>query len=720
MATSANIPAMFGRVWTGPPEAALWDMYENDVSFDEASQNVMNDSMSDSSDIFGEQQLGDDLEGDDPDALEKAIYQINVATDNGSDPSGIMTPYGPGLGIEEIGALVEQYPGIESGLDLGAKDDYFSDADFFVKGASDELDAIIDAVEESTEREGRIGEEPGFWGRIGEQLASVFDIEPAYASDGLTPSDSPIQSEDDAGVLDWFGSVASNIADFFTEGLEAGAEGQMALAGAYQNIGGDILEQGQDFADGVFSSVPPLMTGPSVLGAGFQAQPGAELNQLLDLSPAEILENLRRDETPYGEITDWMNSQEFDTLAAQGGNDPSRLRAILESMAPEMEMYGRGIDGGPAPDDPVIDDAGGDQGFWGGIGATLGRAGDIIGNPNLLTNRNFFGLPSDDKTGETGETDKTDLNETFPPKNGGVAPSKKDGPGLDWTPRTEEQIEWDAWYDGLSSEEKFEYDELVKAYSVTQTAESAATNAREKIIGKKTTPPKTSPTSAFIASQAGAPERSAGTIINENLRKVFYSKMYARPEANRWDVQKQLPTLFSQTKTLFFLHEGRNAWDAYGKQALDTGTSTTDKSKRAAAQTELDSAYKKFLGQYLANPLSKRAGWNFKSKLSDLSIMLGKSKEDADAAGQIAEWSWADANFGDTAGDRGVINRDSLVKLNATQGSTGYYSDRIHSSIDKLLTYYRNMGEMTEPQILAHMTKSFSGGDGMLPEEEFA
>jgi len=234
----------------------------------------------------------------------------------------------------------------------------------------------------------------------------------------------------------------------------------------------------------------------------------------------------------------------------------------------------------------------------------------------------------------------------------------------------------------------------------TQETGDTKETGKAKKTEVQTGPPKTIQVAKVVAG--AIEEEKPGETINENLRKVFYSKMYAQPGTNRWDVQRQLPTLFSQTKTLFFLHEGGDAWTEYGKMALE-GVGEA----KETARTQLDNAYDEFLSGYLANPLSKRTGLNFRSRLNRLNSLMKKSRKDVSGTPQEAEWLWADATFGDTAGDRGKTNRDTLVKLHATQGSVGYFSDRIQSSIDKQLAYYRNMGEMTEPEILAHMTKTF-------------
>ena len=60
MADSRNIPAMFGRVYTAAPPEVFWDMYENDSSFDEASQRQIDREMNFDLDPFA------DLMGTDP------------------------------------------------------------------------------------------------------------------------------------------------------------------------------------------------------------------------------------------------------------------------------------------------------------------------------------------------------------------------------------------------------------------------------------------------------------------------------------------------------------------------------------------------------------------------------------------------------------------------------------------------------------------------------
>jgi hypothetical protein len=687
--SSENIPSMFGRVWTGPPEAALWDMYENDASFDEASQNVMDTSMADFSDLLGEDP---DLEDQDPDALEKAIYQINVAMDNDLDPSGINTPYGPGLGLEEISALVEQYPAIEAGLELGAMEDYFSDADFFVDGASDELDAIIDAVGQRTEAEGRIGEESSFWGRIGDQLSGLFNIDTAYASEGLPPPEPPIEPEDDSGILGMLKGAASGIADLFAEGVTTQTEGRELLAGGTQAFTG--------------------------MGTGM-ARPGdLELSTLFDPKPdgsyltlAEILEELRptadlpgwddEDErTTPDEIASWMSYGGFDARARQAGHDPEKLRAILESMAPGASAMtgGYGEELVTDPKDVLLGPF--VRGDW---GEELDEGIDYEppegqGVPIWETDQwadLFPGASAAVDPGVTfgesryGETQKRELEEWLSGLGPRATAMYEYYLGRNWTPaearaEIERQIDLDRYTD--------------------ETPVTTATDAEAPATGTLTPEQiPTTPTNGDVDPQRAVGQAQAGTTpavtVNENLLKTFYSKMYAQPGSGRWDVQKALPDLFGQTKALFFLQEGRDAWDAYGADI----TNTVNPEARAAGLKTLETRYNAFLDEYLRNPAAKRSGSNFRNSLSNLNNLLGKNEDAAVSANQQPEWTWAQANFG---GKEGKTNRDTLIKLHATQGGTGYYSQRIHSAIDRLLTYHRTMGK-DETEIFALMTKAF-------------
>ena len=42
---SKGIPSMFARVYTAPPQEVFFDMYENDLSFDDAAKNLLDKDM---------------------------------------------------------------------------------------------------------------------------------------------------------------------------------------------------------------------------------------------------------------------------------------------------------------------------------------------------------------------------------------------------------------------------------------------------------------------------------------------------------------------------------------------------------------------------------------------------------------------------------------------------------------------------------------------------
>lgn len=76
-----NIPEMFSMVYTAAPKEVFWDIFENNVTFDEASQKQMDRQMD--FDPFADFMLDDPME--DEFVIEKAIYQEGIRRNTNKD-----------------------------------------------------------------------------------------------------------------------------------------------------------------------------------------------------------------------------------------------------------------------------------------------------------------------------------------------------------------------------------------------------------------------------------------------------------------------------------------------------------------------------------------------------------------------------------------------------------------------------------------------------------
>jgi len=206
------LPTMFGKVYTAPPEEAYFDMAENAVSFDTALANY-SDAMTDMENAFAPQdQLfmsGDEVEAVDSDALDKAIYQISLEEQGGSD--SLMTPHGPALDPNALDAMATTYSGLISELDPTTYEDDIAMADELLNIAGDEIDALVESVQHRVEKEGAMEDIDVFLRMAGDQ------INDALTSSGVV--DIATRTIEDIGAT--VGNVATNIASMFDEGVES-------------------------------------------------------------------------------------------------------------------------------------------------------------------------------------------------------------------------------------------------------------------------------------------------------------------------------------------------------------------------------------------------------------------------------------------------------------------------------------------------------------------
>jgi len=336
-----NILNIAGNWWKGAPASVYYDMVENDSDFDEAATNFY--------DTLVEDEFSDEYFAELPDdefLVEKAIYQMDK-------PDAMMTPYGPSLVPEVVDSVIQEYPGI---LALGALSDdmegddyydndvwdtFFSVADNLLDTAGSAIDDMMGAIGNKAVTEGMMGQEGPIFSAAGDQMADavtgLFDLTaaPVYAGTGEPPEQGP----DKGGLFDTVKGVAGNMADIFTTGFEAQAEGQQLLAGGYQDIGTGITEGVGDIITGFGEGQLEKMTAQNP-----QIAAAVKLNKLFEpdeadnysASPNEILAELQG-QTP-DTLQVWMNLPGWEGSVLGVGGDPDEFRQQIE------ESMGLGLD----------------------------------------------------------------------------------------------------------------------------------------------------------------------------------------------------------------------------------------------------------------------------------------------------------------------------------------------------------------------------------------
>lgn len=205
--------------------------------------------------------------------------------------------------------------------------------------------------------------------------------------------------------------------------------------------------------------------------------------------------------------------------------------------------------------------------------------------------------------------------------------------------------------------------------------------------------------------------------FREDLNAIFYNKVYARPGAGRADVQRHLPTLLGDTKSLFFLYEGMNAW-----QPLERIKEGATSDIREEARNVLEDNYSRFLDKYLRNPAAYRGGPNFRKQLTYVNSMLKKLQNNPN----ITTWTnlvdqanapWVQGLFGDEDDPFDQVNRWNLIKLSATRGGMGAYSQQLQGGLNDLMRYHTQTGKSQRDifDIMTQITTQPTGMDPLQP-----
>jgi hypothetical protein len=241
------------------------------------------------------------------------------------------------------------------------------------------------------------------------------------------------------------------------------------------------------------------------------------------------------------------------------------------------------------------------------------------------------------------------------------------------------------------------------------------------------------------------PEEDMRARHTRSLSKAFYETIYAQPWGGRAEFASILPSMLSETKTLFLLNAFTTVqpsvslppeWAQAEKETLygevSEGATVADRlTKRygespgpgnTGAASPVGDAYKLFLNNYLQNPSVYRTGPELAKHVERINELLqkrlryaGQLTEREDPEGtwtdtDIADWAWIGPMFWGTSSEA-KTNRYNLITMVAAQGRQGYWANIIKAGTSDAIKHYENMG-LAGSEILSLMTRVFGRTGG--------
>lgn len=232
-----RIPELAASVWTGSPSEIFYDMYYGDKRFE--------DSMADFSSMIMEDYGEEPVFQDDEFAVEKSLYQIEMAggadSQSLSSYAGMLTPWGPGLEIPEIESVLNEYPAVEVGFNAN-NTDLMDDADTIFNHPA--FTGAADRIEDEAEDKGLLGNIGAFFSGVGEKIGDAFNFSLENLGESLT-----IQSQGTQDLGSGFLDMAERYAQTVGEHLEHNA--LVEQSGIESRLFGGELEQTQDRLDAI-------------------------------------------------------------------------------------------------------------------------------------------------------------------------------------------------------------------------------------------------------------------------------------------------------------------------------------------------------------------------------------------------------------------------------------------------------------------------------------
>ena len=743
MADSRNIPAMFGRVYTAAPPEVFWDMYENDSSFDEASQRQIDREMNFDLDPFADLMGTDPM--DDEFAVEKAIYQEGIRARNNQDVGGIETPYGLGLEEDALEIITAEYPGIKAmaGVDLDEVDALFTEAELYASAFDPNIENMLDNVQARAEKEGSLDQLPLVHDAIGSELEAGMSLGFPGSMGQTSAYTSPLQLDEDpgsfaSGLIDKTGELFSGINPFEVETVYA--EGQPEITG--DEMTSDLGEEKELFKEYQKQQVTAPM---QMTFDDWKIAKDPELDELLiptpregyNANPPDVAEEIAINlaDGTIGSVDivrEWMGTKDWKRnnpyrqaieaeiiLREQDLRTQQEAVGILQADAARMDEFDpwmtEAIDAPPLP-----------TGEAGTRGSITGLMNDNTWDPEdeitdrarrkdleqrLLNQGLNVQLQANNPTDPLVQNPETKGTTILPPVGQpGASPNNVLEVTIDGKTYTANTLEGglvlNYYNQGYSEEEALRLArQELEGFSGTpgsppQTigdreveqpgrADAAAREAKARAATKETD----------IAAATAGIDLDLDATYQTNLRKVFYTAAWAQPQGTAAVNQDGLARTFNLTQNLFLLFNGA---DVFADQtAIKNAVGAKSVEGLATAKTKMEANYAGFLSKYFADPDYYTSGPAFKQKLTYVNNVLKKYR--AIKGLMDPRWSpqerldqpWIVGLYGGIS-DEARTNRRTLLKLDYTKGAVGTFANAIHKAIDTNMNYYITLGHDPE------------------------
>ena len=669
MANSRNIPSMFGRVYTAAPQEVFWDMFENDVTFDEASQKQMDRQMD--FDPFADFMLDDPME--DEFVIEKAIYQEGIRKNTNQDVGGIETPHGLGLENDTLAIILNEYPGAKAiaGVDVDDFSDLFTEAELFADQYGSDIDETLDAVKSKAEAEGTLDLVPQALDAVGVNIEKAAGLAlPGNVGkiEGYTEPLSTEEEEEDFG-----GISPSDI-------LKAAAK-------PFQDLVDPLVNPTEVAAEGIEVDEDLQQLFALLDDALIPNKADGYLGTPDDLEEA-IKQILATGEYEANDIALWVGQKGWEDSNEYYQASNQALNVNEESEADAM--LGRDIQNSKEFDDSFGD---------------LGEYTDVSGQHwiNLLTNQysSYLNIEKD-------ENNKVGANWVPWHPDADMGQMVTDTKGMKLEDKRDYLFEmyktlpnYDRWSAGYARYDAFpggntNLDFLKKTTDPNEVAPGRGAFGSLGGGASTAVPEEGDPAESltWFAASAGAEEDFDANYAT-NLKKVFYTNVWGKPGGTASNIQKDLAKANYDTQMLFLLFRGRNIWDSIS--SLESAATATRNKKY---KDDIESNYDVFLGEYFFNPDAYRRGPGFKRRLDYISRILEKNEN---SPFYMTDPSWTDQERADQpwivglfgGKDEQGINanrRRRLIKLDYTNGSGGLFAQAIHAAIDTSMNHYVTLG----------------------------
>mgnify|MGYP003135822507 CR=1 FL=1 len=664
---------MFARVYTAPPPELLYDMYDNEISFDDAAKNLLNKELAEIDDtdmmdeLLGAEDPMDILGNDD---VEKAIYQISIAQEQGRSPAEITaTPFGIGHQQDVLDKLGFDYPGIYAGVEWATMDDHFHDAEDVINDprAGTAIDHMVDAATSRAEDEGSIESLGDIFKAFGEQLATSAKAaseahvtsrtvrDPDTGDLFLGPSIGP---NTDPGTLNSTAETGEHVATNIAQGTRIMGQG---LKGAF-----DWLKRLQ------------IKPGPGVPIFGLK---GTEEEQAMEQLKA-MLDTIFVDVREEGENLAGVLLKDLHAIT-MGLQEPQQLSDLGIGLEMEGEEPGLELDFVATVVMAWMEDKSW-EGKVEGVGISEAEVAQIKGEIESVFGTDGTGITS---TWETGEWKLT------PEEKKAVVLTKEQKARRDERNHTlaikdlmNENPEWD--------EEKAE-DHLAKM-------KEEKPKEWELYMAKM---------ESYVPTESEMRARH-----NLSLSRSFYEVIYAQPWGGRADFQEILPTMLSESKTLFFIEHSIPGVDGLNERYDEE----PPKPGEWGAEYKAGDDYKKFVLEYIQNPDIYRKGSRLALKIERINDLFQKKLDEPQeftpedggtwSDDDVKDWAWIYPLFyGDTTNAK--TNRYNLIAIVASRGEQGYMGNVLKAGTMRAIQHYENMG-LSGSEIFSKMTRIFGETGG--------